>query len=60
LLKEPDDKTTTTMKENNDKLEMKERGPVWKPKIGIHSGISENTIMVFRKSKKWKMNIILN
>ncbi|WP_340113541.1 hypothetical protein [Maribellus mangrovi] len=48
------------MKENNDKLEMKERGPVWKARIGIRSGISENTIHVFRKSKKWKMNIILN
>jgi len=48
------------MNENNEKLEMKERGPIWSPKIGIHSGISENTIQVFRKSKKWKMNIVLN
>ncbi len=48
------------MSENNEKLDMKERGPVWKPKVGIRSGISENTLRVFRTSKKWKMSIILN
>ena len=48
------------MKENNEKLEMKASGPVWKPKIGIHSGFSEDTILFFRKSKRWEINIILN
>jgi len=48
------------MKTNNEKLEMKERGPVWKPDICIRSGISEKTIRVFRTSKSWKMSIILN
>jgi len=48
------------MKENNEKLEMRASGPVWKPKIGIHSGITDNTIQLFRKAKRWKLNIILN
>jgi len=48
------------MKENNRKLETKDRGPVWRTKIGIYSGIFEDRIFVFRESKKWKMDIILN
>lgn len=48
------------MKENSEKLEMKARGPVWKARIGIESGISEKTIQFFRKAKKWKLNVILN
>ena len=48
------------MKENNRKLETKERGPVWKARIGIRSEIAEDRIHVFREVKKWKVNIILN
>lgn len=50
------------MKDNfsNRKLGLKERGPVWKVKIGIHSGISNNSIQFFEKAKKWKMKVILN
>lgn len=48
------------MKENNGKLTTKERGPVWRTKIGIHSEIFEDRIYVFKVSKKWKMDIILN
>ena len=48
------------MKENNRKLETKECGPVWRAKIEIRSGISEDRIHVFREVKKWKVNIILN
>jgi len=49
-----------TMKDNNRKLETKERGPVWRAKIGIHSEIFEDRIYVFKESKKWKTDIILN
>jgi len=45
---------------NKGKLGLKDRGPVWKIKIGIHSGVSENSIQVFEKAKKWKMKVILN
>jgi len=48
------------MKTNNRKLETRERGPVWKAKIGLHSGISDKTFIVFRKSKKWETYIYLN
>lgn len=48
------------MEDNNRKLETKERGPVWRAKIGIRSEFSENRIHVFKEAKKWKMNIILN
>jgi hypothetical protein len=45
---------------NNGKLGLKEDGPVWTVKIGIHSGVTENKIEVFEKAKKWKMKVILN
>ncbi|HPF50918.1 MAG TPA: hypothetical protein PK335_05055 [Draconibacterium sp.] len=48
------------MKDNNRKLETKERAPVWRVKIGIHSEIFEDRIYVFKESKKWKTDIILN
>lgn len=48
------------MKDNNRKLETKERGPVWRTKIGIHSEIFEDRITVFKESKNWKVDIILN
>ena len=47
-------------KVNGNEFKLKERGPVWKTKIGLSSQILENTIMVFEKSKKWKIKIILN
>lgn len=45
---------------NKGKLGLKDRGPVWKVKIGIQSSISENSIKTFEKRKKWKFNVILN
>lgn len=45
---------------NKGKLGLKERGPVWEIKIGIHSEVSGNSIQIFEKAKKWKMNVILN
>ncbi|MCY1720510.1 hypothetical protein OU798_09170 [Prolixibacteraceae bacterium Z1-6] len=45
---------------NKGKLGLKDQGPVWKVKIGIHSGVTENKIEVFDKTKKWKMKVILN
>ena len=49
------------MKQNyKGKLGLKERGPVWKVKIGIHSEVSGNSIRAFEKAKKLKMKVILN
>ena len=48
------------MKENKGKTDLKERGPVWRIKIGIHSSISGNRIKAFEKAKKLKMKVILN
>ena len=45
---------------NKGKLGLKDRKAVWNVKIGIHSGISGNSIQVFEKAKKWKMKVILN
>jgi hypothetical protein len=45
---------------NNGRLGLKERGPVWKIKISIHSGVSDNSIQFFEKDKKLKLKIILN
>ena len=45
---------------NKGKLDLMERGPVWKVKIGIHSGVSENAIQQFEKAKKLKLKVILN
>ena len=45
---------------NKNGLRTKEEGPVWKLKIGIHSQLSDNTIKVFKQTKKWKMKVILN
>lgn len=45
---------------NNENLKLKNRGPVWKTKIGIHSLISGNTIRVLGKPKKWKIKEIMN
>jgi len=60
LVKEAINYNILTMKDNNRKLETKERAPVWRVKIGIHSEISEDRIYVFRELKRWKMDIILN
>uniref|UniRef100_UPI0032171E31 hypothetical protein n=1 Tax=uncultured Draconibacterium sp. TaxID=1573823 RepID=UPI0032171E31 len=45
---------------NKGKLGLKERGPIWKVKIGIRSGVAENKIEVFEKARKWKVKVILN
>lgn len=45
---------------NKGKTDIKERGPVWKVKIGIHSEVSGNSIRAFEKAKKLKMKVILN
>lgn len=45
---------------NKGKLGLKERGSVWSIKIGIHTGITENKVQVFEKTKKWKIKVILN
>ena len=44
----------------NGKLELKERGPIWKVKIGIRSEVTENTIQFFERTKKLKLKVILN
>lgn len=49
------------MKQNyKGKTRLKERGPVWKVRIGIRSSVSESKIQVFEKAKKLKMKVILN
>ena len=45
---------------NKGKADLKERGAIWKLKIGIHSSVSENSIQIFKKAKKLKMKVILN
>jgi hypothetical protein len=45
---------------NNENSGLKERGPVWKVKIGIRSGVSEKAIEHYKKSKKLKLKVILN
>lgn len=45
---------------NNEKSGLKERGPVWKVKIGIRTAVSDSTIAYFEKSKKLKLKVILN
>jgi hypothetical protein len=46
--------------DNKGKVNLKDRGPVWKVKIGIHSSVSEKSIEAFKKAKKLKMKVILN
>ena len=46
--------------DNKGKLDLKERGPVWKVKIGILSGVSNNSIQHYKKAKKLKLKVILN
>jgi hypothetical protein len=48
------------MKQNKGKTDLKERGPVWKIKIGIHSSVSGNKIQAFERAKKMKLKVILN
>ena len=45
---------------NNEKSGLKEKGPVWKVKIAIRSGVSDKTIEHYKKSKKLKLKVILN
>lgn len=45
---------------NNEKSGIKEKGPVWKVKIGIRSGVSDSAIEHYKKSKKLKLKVILN
>lgn len=47
-------------RKNKGKTDLKEQGPVWKVKIGIHSSVSENKIEAYEKAKKLKMKVILN
>ena len=45
---------------NDNRLKLKSRGPVWKAKIAIETGLDGTKINTFEKDKKWKFKIILN
>lgn len=45
---------------NKGKLGLKDQGPVWKVKIGIRSGVTENKIEIFETARRWKVKVILN
>lgn len=53
---------TFTMKKktSGNGIRLKDKGAVWKTKVGIISQVTENSIQFFEKAKKWKIKIILN
>ena len=45
---------------NRSGLKLKERGPVWKIKVGVYAQLSQKSFEEFIKSKVWEIKVILN